>query len=66
MCFGIALGGKMPEETTVEEMGIWIINPDGWYPYCSKCGYEPEWSKEDNRTPTCPNCGRKMRKEVEN
>ena len=45
--------------------GIWIINPDGWYPYCSECGYEPEWSKEDNRTPTCPNCGRKMRKEYE-
>lgn len=45
--------------------GVWIINPDGWYPYCSECGYEPKWSKEDNRTPTCPNCGRKMRKEYE-
>ena len=48
-------------------MATWIINPDGYFPYCSECGYEPERPKlhADNRTPFCPNCGEKMKKEVE-
>lgn len=56
-----------PEAPAEKNKGIWIINPDGWYPYCSKCGYEPERPDihNDNRTPYCPNCGAKMRKEVE-
>lgn len=46
--------------------GVWIICCDGYYPYCSNCGYEPPWvHKTDMRTPYCPNCGAKMRNEVE-
>ena len=50
--------------------GIWIISCDGYYPYCSRCAYEPERPSihNDNRTPYCPHCGAKMdgkRKEQE-
>lgn len=47
--------------------GKWNINCDGYYPYCSECGYEPEKPcfHKDNRTPYCPNCGAKMHLEVE-
>ena len=53
-----------------EKSGVWKINPDGYYPYCSVCGYEPPkfiayFSGKDNRTPYCSNCGAKMRKEGE-
>ena len=36
----------------------WIINPDGYYPYCSNCKQEPV-----SRTMTdfCPNCGAPMK-----
>lgn len=37
--------------------GEWKINPDGYYPYCSECGYEPE---HGNMTKYCPECGTKM------
>lgn len=55
------------EPETPAEEGIWLINPDGYYPYCSKCGYEPEIPHihKDNRTPYCANCGVKMRKECQ-
>jgi hypothetical protein len=44
----------------------WRICCDGWYPYCSNCGYEPPWVAHiDMRTPRCPYCGAKMRKEGE-
>lgn len=58
---------KEPETPAEEKEGVWVINPDGWYPYCSRCGYEPDrpHKLKDNRTPYCPNCGAKMRKEVE-
>ena len=58
---------KRTETPAEEKEGVWIINPDGWYPYCSKCGYEPDrpHKLKDNRTPYCANCGAKMRKEVE-
>lgn len=38
--------------------GHWLINPDGYYPYCSLCKNEPQ-----NRVMTkyCPNCGADMR-----
>ena len=54
-------------DVTIQEGSTWIINPDGYYPYCKECGYEPEPPRfhKDNRTPFCPNCGRKMRKEIE-
>lgn len=37
--------------------GCWLINSDGYYPYCSICKNEPQ-----NRVMTkyCPNCGAKM------
>lgn len=56
------------EASTERKEGVWVINPDGYYPYCNKCGYEPERPNihNDNRTPYCANCGAKMRKEVEN
>lgn len=55
------------EASAEERKGVWLINPDGYYPYCSKCGYEPERPHfyKDNRTPYCANCGARMRKEVE-
>ena len=41
--------------------GIWKINSDGYYPYCSECGYEPPYvSGKDMRTPFCANCGAEM------
>lgn len=33
----------------------WAINSDGYYLYCSDCGFEPE-----KISPYCPNCGKKM------
>ncbi len=47
--------------------GVWIIDPDGYYPYCNQCGYEPPrpLQNDDNRTPYCPSCGAKMRKGYE-
>ncbi len=37
--------------------GEWKINSDGYYPYCSECGKEPESGK---MTKFCPNCGARM------
>lgn len=47
------------------KQATWNISCDGYYPYCSNCGYEPEPPRfhSDNRTPYCPNCGYKMKKE---
>lgn len=59
------------EQPTADVVGVkhgkWNINCDGYYPYCSECGYEPERPcfHKDNRTPYCPNCGAKMHLEVE-
>ena len=40
--------------------GEWKINCDGYYPYCSRCGYEPKGGLMSN---FCPNCGADMKKE---
>ena len=40
--------------------GRWLINSDGYYPYCSVCKEEP---KSGIMTHYCPNCGAKMDKE---
>ena len=40
--------------------GKWLINCDGYYPYCSECKEEP---KGGNMTKYCPHCGAKMDKE---
>lgn len=37
----------------------WLINPDGWYPYCSNCNGEP---KSGEMSKYCPYCGAKMEK----
>lgn len=39
--------------------GRWLINSDGYYPYCSVCKEEP---KNGIMTHYCPNCGCKMDK----
>lgn len=43
--------------------GQWLINSDGYYPYCSECMNEPQ-----NRIMTdyCPNCGAYMKGENSN
>lgn len=40
------------------KQGKWLINPDGYYPYCSECKEEPEGRK---MTKFCPECGVDMR-----
>ena len=40
--------------------GQWLINSDGYYPYCSMCHNEPENGK---MTDYCPNCGAHMKEE---
>jgi len=40
--------------------GKWLINSDGYYPYCSECKAEP---KSGEMTDFCPNCGADMRGE---
>lgn len=49
----------------LQEESVWVISYDGYYPYCKRCMYEPEkpLMNVDNRTPYCPNCGAKMKKE---
>lgn len=37
----------------------WHISSNGWYPYCSRCGHEPENGIMSN---FCPDCGSDMRK----
>ncbi len=50
------------EQPTVEERkkGCWLIDSDGYYPYCSECRTEPS---SGHMTDFCPNCGADMRKE---
>jgi hypothetical protein len=43
------------EALTWHKVGHWIINSDGYYPMCSNCGDEPQWT-----TDYCPKCGAKM------
>lgn len=35
----------------------WLINSDGYYPYCSNCGKEPDGRKMSKY---CPDCGVRM------
>ena len=44
-------------ESEIVQHGKWLINPDGYYPYCSECKEEPESGK---MTKYCPNCGTRM------
>lgn len=48
---------QIPENRSREmnkKTGRWLINPDGYYPYCSKCGEEPKCRV---MTKFCPECG---------
>ena len=44
--------------------GKWEINPDGYYPECSVCGYEPriDHSFDLCNLNYCPKCGSVMAK----
>ena len=48
---------KLPPVTPKLRMGKWLINSDGYYPYCSECKTEP---KSGEMTDFCPKCGAKM------
>ena len=56
----------MNERNDNKEQATWLINPDGYYPYCSNCGYEPDRPvfNKTNMTPYCPNCGERMKGDV--
>lgn len=41
------------------KIGHWLINSDGYYPYCSECRKEP---KSGDMTDFCPSCGAYMAK----
>ena len=52
------------ESKSVNEVAKWIVSSDGYYPYCSKCGYRPDREKlERGELDNCPNCGRTMTEE---
>ena len=39
----------------------WLINSDGYYPYCSACMTEP---KDGIMTDFCPSCGARMKGKI--
>lgn len=47
------------ESRIEQKTGQWLINSDGYYPYCSICKNEPQGRI---MTDYCPNCGTKMKK----
>lgn len=52
----------MPTIQSEQRTGKWLINCDGYYPYCSECRIEP---KSGVMTDFCPNCGAKMEGDAE-
>lgn len=44
-----------------QKTGRWLVNSDGYYPYCSLCKNEPQGRI---MTDYCPNCGADMREET--
>lgn len=50
------------EDKCVYPNGVWLINADGYYPYCSQCKEEP---KSGELSKFCPNCGCDMRRKDE-
>lgn len=52
----------MSNKTSKDEKTRWIIEPDGWYIYCSNCYYEPD--RDEGLYPEkCKKCGSEMYKE---
>lgn len=47
----------LPQVEPEPRKGKWLINSDGYYPYCSECNAEP---KSGEMTNFCPKCGAKM------
>ena len=45
---------------SINKVVRWLINSDGYYPYCSNCKKEPESRIMTN---FCPSCGADMRGE---
>lgn len=43
------------------ETGKWKINPDGYYPYCPNCNYEPIYDGWGKLPKNCPKCNMDMR-----
>jgi hypothetical protein len=52
--------GKLAAKRAAKRIGQWIINSDGYYPYCSRCNKEPQ---SRLMTDYCPNCGAYMKGE---
>jgi hypothetical protein len=50
----------LPSVQPAQKTGRWLINSDGYYPYCSICKNEPQGRI---MTDYCPNCGAKMESE---
>ena len=49
---------KIPPAHIKPMSARWIINSDGYYPYCSNCKHEPQSGK---MTRYCPDCGARMK-----
>ena len=59
----VCVGGKEPfaivdiNAECTRKPGHWEISFDGYYPYCSECGYRPGMSELMSE---CPKCGVRM------
>ena len=51
---------RVPNIQSKQKTGQWLINSDGYYPYCSICKNEPQGRI---MTDYCPNCGAYMKGE---
>ena len=51
--------GYQDGKADMQKKGRWLINSDGYYPYCSQCKYEPK-----EMTRYCPNCGVEMNDDI--
>ena len=52
--------GYQDGKSDAKRIGHWLINSDGYYPYCSRCNNEPQCRL---MTDYCPNCGAYMKGE---
>ena len=55
--------GYQDGKSVAKRIGHWLINSDGYYPYCSICKYEPQNRVQSSMTKYCPNCGAFMKGE---
>lgn len=56
--FNRVIREALKEAQLERKKGEWLINSDGYYPYCSECKRSPEFT-----TDFCPYCGADMRGE---